>query len=63
MFELEFDSYGTGATHAVRWGEMTGVVCPKCQGAKTVGPATFPCTCPQCQGTGKVLERPEVPNA
>lgn len=63
MFGLEFDTYGTGPTHALRWSEVVGVVCPKCNGVKTVGPPTFPCTCPLCIGTGKVLQRPEAANA
>jgi DnaJ-class molecular chaperone len=59
MIELEFDTYGTGAYHALAWANLIGVVCPRCDGRKVVGPASFPCTCPQCHGTGKVLQRPE----
>lgn len=54
--ELEFDTWGTGAAHAALWCGVVGKICGRCDGWKTVGPPTFPVTCPGCRGTGMVLE-------
>lgn len=60
--ELELDTWGTGASHALAWSDMIGEVCPRCDGNRWLPPTNFPVPCPVCKGTGKVLER-EVPDA
>jgi DnaJ-class molecular chaperone len=54
--ELEFNTWGTGADHALDWSQRVGQTCDKCGGAKVLRAGVLPVTCPKCEGRGVLIQ-------